>query len=77
MSGRNPPLYFTPTLIAMCRHQTNQQQVQGYHSILLLYLCESEREKVHDDRGNQLSVGKGKSESIIIFMAFTVDYWDC
>ena len=43
-----------------------------------MYLCESEREKIyHDDKGNTLSVRKGKSGSTIIFMAFEADYWDC
>ena len=32
------------------------------------FLCESEREKVYDDRGDTLSVGKSKSRSTIIFM---------
>ena len=31
-------------------------------------LCESERERVHDGKGNMLSVGKGKRGSTIIFM---------
>ena len=33
--------------------------------------CESGRDKVHDDRGNTLSVGKGISKSTIISMVFT------
>ena len=41
------------------------------------FFCESEREKVHDDRGNTLSVGKGKKESTILFVVFTANYWDC
>ena len=43
---------------------------------MLYSLCKSEIEKVHDDRGNTLlSVGKGKSGSIIItfIMVFTAD----
>ena len=35
------------------------------------YLCESGSEKMHDGRGNTLSVGKGKSGSTLIFMVFT------
>ena len=38
-----------------------------YRAIPQSYLfCESEREKVHDDRGNTLSVGKGKKNESII-----------
>ena len=36
-------------------------QVEGYHR-RVISLCESEREKVHDDGGNTLSVGKGKKK---------------
>ena len=32
----------------------------GWVSVLQVYLCESEREKVHDDRSANLSVGGGK-----------------
>ena len=39
------------------------------------YLCESEREKVHGDRGYQLSVGKGKSGYTVIFISvFEIAY---
>ena len=44
-------------------------------------VCESEREKkAHDDRGNTLSVGKGKNGSTIIFMVMVFTayyYWNC
>ena len=49
---------------------------EGYHSIVLYYPCESERENVHDDGGNTLSLGKGKNGSTVIFEEFTADYWD-
>ena len=38
------------------------------------YLCESEREKVHDDRGSQLSVRRGKSEYTIIFFMVSTEF---
>ena len=38
-------------------------QIHGYHREYSL--CESEIEKVQDDRGNQLSVGKGNNGSTL------------
>ena len=43
------------------------------YTILHNYLWESEERKVHGDRSNQLSVGRCKTESRIIFMVFTED----
>ena len=68
-------LSFPYPLLVWSRHVECKYRAAREFS-LYYYYEEGERDKAHDDddRGNALSVGKGKNGSTIFFMKFTADH---